>query len=891
MDCWTLLQIQPTVDTRTIKKAYAQQLRRYHPEDDPAGFQALREAYETALGEAKFIEKSTPMPELRPADETVAALQPVAAPIAKAFKDDEAVALSPGELAEQFMRQVQALYDDFFARIDVKSWQSLLDNELLYQLSTWQMIDEQMLVFLQDHYWLPQEVWAYLNSQFSWIDRERELCAEYPSDFIQYVCRKVQSTWGLGYRFSAQEPAGVDDEYLNLRSQAFNALTANDLEQVWNCLEAARQRYAHDPDLVRLYGEFFLRVADQDNALRALQHLLMLSPDELEGYLRLGDIYLKRQDYRQAFAAYQQVLRREDNQPQALRGLACCYAARGSLTEAKLLFEQLVEAVPADIELVIQLMTVTQALLADLKRQAAATPGDERLWLQMASLHFELKQYTECRQAIEKIKSPANKNADLYLLQGQLLVGQNQSKQAVEYYNLALAAAQQAGGNGYDILIQRGIAKANMKEWQESIEDLAAAMAINPFDPEVLSNLADSCRRLGFKIQTADHAADKAVPYTQYLQAVELCDKAIALHPAPPVDYYSTRSLAYYHLRNFTMAKADFVKVVRYYYSWALAWYRKAYCHHQLAEYQEAKTCFETGLRWDKLEPDSDVRFYLALAMAHSGDYQAALETIRQYQKTGENGIKIYNFRMFENGHNKIRQIAKRYLLAADLYRLQDQWDEAGLEYEKMLKEAPGSQPLFTLAVRYFLSRRWFAKARDVLVGMAGQWPESTAILLPLIWTQMETGEWLQAEQTAIRYFQVIEKTAEPANPISYYYYGRSLYQMGKYQAAQSCLATFCSQDSSAQAASYLSLVYYELGDKQQAVVWAKQALDADGRQVDYQQRYQGILREIDKKPFLGIFNKRQDSRKAWPSTADIHHHAVEELPKFHLLTGAERYE
>ncbi|HOJ78322.1 MAG TPA: J domain-containing protein [Bacillota bacterium] len=49
MNCWHILGIEPTVDLKTIKKAYALKLRIHHPEDDPEGFNRLRSAYEAAL--------------------------------------------------------------------------------------------------------------------------------------------------------------------------------------------------------------------------------------------------------------------------------------------------------------------------------------------------------------------------------------------------------------------------------------------------------------------------------------------------------------------------------------------------------------------------------------------------------------------------------------------------------------------------------------------------------------------------------------------------------------------------------------------------------------------------------------------------------------------------
>ena len=48
-DFWSILGIAPTKDVSAIKQAYAGQAKRCHPEEDAAGFLALRRAYQSAL--------------------------------------------------------------------------------------------------------------------------------------------------------------------------------------------------------------------------------------------------------------------------------------------------------------------------------------------------------------------------------------------------------------------------------------------------------------------------------------------------------------------------------------------------------------------------------------------------------------------------------------------------------------------------------------------------------------------------------------------------------------------------------------------------------------------------------------------------------------------------
>lgn len=48
-DCWTVLDIAATRDEREIRRAYARQLKRFRPDEDPVGFQRLVEARDEAL--------------------------------------------------------------------------------------------------------------------------------------------------------------------------------------------------------------------------------------------------------------------------------------------------------------------------------------------------------------------------------------------------------------------------------------------------------------------------------------------------------------------------------------------------------------------------------------------------------------------------------------------------------------------------------------------------------------------------------------------------------------------------------------------------------------------------------------------------------------------------
>ena len=57
---WAILGTEPTGDERALKRAYAKRLKVTRPEDDPAAFQELREAYEYALRHAHLFAEELP---------------------------------------------------------------------------------------------------------------------------------------------------------------------------------------------------------------------------------------------------------------------------------------------------------------------------------------------------------------------------------------------------------------------------------------------------------------------------------------------------------------------------------------------------------------------------------------------------------------------------------------------------------------------------------------------------------------------------------------------------------------------------------------------------------------------------------------------------------------
>jgi hypothetical protein len=107
--CWTTLGLSPTPDEREIKRAYARMLKTTRPEDDPAAFQALREAFEAALWEADALHQHPPGEPASAADTPSDAMQAIADRLAPAI--EQLAQLNERGTAEEALAAFEALVD------------------------------------------------------------------------------------------------------------------------------------------------------------------------------------------------------------------------------------------------------------------------------------------------------------------------------------------------------------------------------------------------------------------------------------------------------------------------------------------------------------------------------------------------------------------------------------------------------------------------------------------------------------------------------------------------------------------------------------------------------------------------------------------------------------
>ncbi|MCG8392447.1 MAG: RDD family protein [Pseudomonadales bacterium] len=233
MTPWTLLQIDPTDDSRAIKRAYAKQLKQHRPDQDPQGFQRLHQAYKQAMAMAEreqqdppvssFVSQSLPETEPPPAPnddvdtdflrdaennppppshdafvmeaaETESPPQPPPREIHRVepLQEEAPAADDPEQVKAELLAQCAHTLSQSAALSRPQHWQFLVANPLILETAFNRALGQAVFRLIVDRQrpgWaVPQrQVLAYLNDLFHWTGQRRELLASVGEDNGQWL--------------------------------------------------------------------------------------------------------------------------------------------------------------------------------------------------------------------------------------------------------------------------------------------------------------------------------------------------------------------------------------------------------------------------------------------------------------------------------------------------------------------------------------------------------------------------------------------------------------------------------------------------------------------------------------------------------------------------------
>ena len=206
---WDVLGLEPTENRKAIKKAYAKLLKKNRPQDDPAAFQELHQAYQVALSWS-----ATPSTDSGFDDMRVVGTEPVLVEPPSELTEDhsESHQCIKQNLQEGIIELAQPSHQR--QRLQPGSWTFLDQFHDIHDFASRDRVAHQLfeLVAKLNHQHMVQtgqwlfngQVMFYLNEVFGWDRDWTVLEGKFPSYYLTYTLHIMDP----GYERSAQRPAG-----------------------------------------------------------------------------------------------------------------------------------------------------------------------------------------------------------------------------------------------------------------------------------------------------------------------------------------------------------------------------------------------------------------------------------------------------------------------------------------------------------------------------------------------------------------------------------------------------------------------------------------------------------------------------------------------------------
>lgn len=259
MSHWQTLGLEPEADERSIKRAYAKLLKVHRPDEDAAAFQQLREAYESALAQARWrveYEEEEQHGEVQAENSVV----PVDIPVA-AFEVPAPVQVVPDYLMHIAsvpepaisMNLIRQWLDEGQERRVVDALPGLLGSEALLSFDRRQAFEEQLLECLEEsEYWTP-ELFERIARLMGWDDERGHLpCAGWRWHRLLDRCHAAAELTGLRRDLDGPRPErALSFVFSPLTDIRRRRLADNFLDSEWQHCATIAERVEHHSEALR----------------------------------------------------------------------------------------------------------------------------------------------------------------------------------------------------------------------------------------------------------------------------------------------------------------------------------------------------------------------------------------------------------------------------------------------------------------------------------------------------------------------------------------------------------------------------------------------------------------------------------------------------------------
>ncbi|WP_010250125.1 J domain-containing protein [Acetivibrio cellulolyticus] len=798
MDCFEALGINPTKDTKEIKRAYSKMLQIHSPETDPEGFQKIREAYEEAIAKAGQEDLS---------DKTIT---PV----------------------EEFMAKFKDCYDNFDKRIDENSWKELLDSDICCNIETGKEISDKILTFMMSSYNYPYEIWSLFNNYFSWTSKKEKLYQQFPKNFIDFIIYKITNKTYFRYDYVKNCQKGQEENFLTEYSKANNALEEYDLYNAKKSLEKAKEVCGDHPDLLILTSRYLMTNGQLEEAKSILSSVIENNEKDLFAYYYRGNLFFRLGKFNDAYNDYKKGLEIKPDFIDILYSIGKCSISLGKYEEASEYFEKLTDLAQYNRDVRVLLNSAYSFQLDDLTSLAEQNPDNIDLKFKLAKAYYACHKTEESYNILSEIEQSGHMNCEMYVLLCKVLYDSEKKELS---YSTAFKAYE-LYPQDFSITFYKACMLDEYGKYEEAISYYDKALALKPDDAVSFSNKAyalNKLKRYSEALESANYAikideymahayknkAEALLGLELYQECLAACEEALNIF-VYLTDVYVIKMKLYSRVGQFDEALNVFNKAIDNGLKESSLFIQKANVLRLTQKYDEAISLCDQAIELD--ENSKDVHYCKGLCYFNKEKYKEAIECFESSIQKSENMGSSYYYKILSllNSSNhkealrelanaislKLENVDRFYELKGDVLSFQNQYNEALEEYKKAIEIDPACSSYY-YSMGYNLNN--LSKFEDALQYL---------------------NKAIELDPTVANYF--ICKS-------------HSLYTLGKYKACiEECDKALEVEPDYMPAFRNKAWAFYKLGNVDEAEKFCQNALKIDGSNVNLLYLKVNILRQ-----------------------------------------------
>lgn len=321
MNWWEVLGVDSTANLEQVRAAYLELLKSNKPEENPEGFKRLRDAFEQAN---------------------------------HYFENPDLIKTQDG--SNNPMQPWVDNYCDFESRIDLESWQKLIDAQReLADSKIFTQVALGLFDFFLNNPYLPAPIWKLLDGYFGWQNNAERLVTYFSEDAVRYVLSRVEySKWLPGIhtvRFPKTYGYEQTNAYFYQRDQVYRCLRNSETcsaelsAALLNLLQEVK-----DEEAFLMLLKVHERQGDFAGQFNVAKHYRAGFPDSADAQESYFHALYGAGQQAKALEYFQTTLQEKNSSADILKVAAMCAKATGEMQLAVQLYDKTISICAWDYE-------------------------------------------------------------------------------------------------------------------------------------------------------------------------------------------------------------------------------------------------------------------------------------------------------------------------------------------------------------------------------------------------------------------------------------------------------------------------------------------------------------------------------------------------------------